>query len=91
MIILHKKNIHRWAYWREKSKILFCIASGLVYTSVSFLGALSSNLLAHREDAVQTSLTVALVVFVVSGFLSIALWYENERRYTECLKACEEK
>jgi hypothetical protein len=33
------------------------------------------------ENIIETSLYVALGAFVAASFMSIALWYENEKRF----------
>jgi len=87
MIILNKKNIHRWKFWRTKSKFIFCLTSGAIFASFIFLGSLFFRLLAGKtERIVESGLSVALGAFIATAFLSIAHWYENERRYKEWMK-----
>jgi len=91
MIIFRKKNIHKWGFWRKKSKIVFCITSGLIYAIIMFSGSLLFNFLSGntRGDAIESGLSMALGAFIAVTFLSIAHWYENERRYKEWLKEKE--
>ncbi len=82
MIIFSKKNIHRWKYWRSKSKFTFCLISGAFYTLLISAGhVLIKFLLGNTEELLASLLGIALGTFVSASFLSIALWYENERRY----------
>jgi len=84
MIILNKKNIHRWRFWRNKSKLIFCLTSGVIYSSFMFLGSLFFRLLTGKtEKMVESGFSVALGAFIATAFLSIAHWYETERRYKE--------
>ncbi|MEE4198811.1 MAG: hypothetical protein V2I54_14320 [Bacteroidales bacterium] len=87
MIILNKKNIHRWEFWRTKSKFIYCLASGFIFASFMFLGSLFFRLLTGKtENMISSGFSVALGAFIVVAFLSIAHWYENERRYQEWMK-----
>jgi hypothetical protein len=82
MIIYGKKNIHKWKYWQTKSKIVFCLVSGLVYTGFVFVGNLIIKpLFGHSDELILNSAYIAIGTFIPAAFLSIALWYENERRY----------
>lgn len=82
MIIYGKKNIHKWKYWQTKSKIVFCLVSGLVYTGFVFVGNLIIKpLFGHSDELILNSAYIAIGTFIPASFLSIALWYENERRY----------
>ena len=87
MIIFRKKNIYKWKFWRKKGKVLFCLASGLLYSIFMFLGSASVLFFTDKhEDIIERSLGIALVAFLAGSFLSIAHWFENERRYKEWLK-----
>ena len=82
MIIYGKKNIHKWKYWQTKSKIVFCLVSGLVYAGFMFIGNLIIKpLFGHSDELILNSAYIAIGTFIPASFLSIALWYENERRY----------
>jgi len=49
-----------------------------------FLGSLFFRLLTGKtEKMVESGFSVALGAFIATAFLSIAHWYENERRYKE--------
>jgi hypothetical protein len=88
MIIYTKKNIHKWSSWRNKSKFLFCLTSGFLYSSFSFIALLLTKWIFDwtRGGIVESSAAIAIGAFPMVTFLSIALWYENERRYQEWLK-----
>lgn len=87
MIIFSKKNIHKWGFWRKKSKIFFCLTSGLIYGIFMFSASLLFNyLLGDMDEIIESGLSMALGAFIATTFLSIAHWYENERRYKEWLK-----
>lgn len=82
MIILNKKNIHRWKFWRTKSKFIFCLTSGAIFGSFMFIGSISFRLLAGKADRIiESGFSVALGAFIATVFLSIAHWCENDRRY----------
>ena len=82
MIIYGKKNIHKWKYWQTKSKFVFCLVSGLVYAGFMFIGNLIIKpLFGHFDEYILNSFIFASTAFFPASFLSIALWYENERRY----------
>jgi hypothetical protein len=83
MIILSKKRIHKWKFWKKKGKFLFCIFSGGLYAIVFFVGAYSSKWIFGNgmTDHLQHSIEIAGAGFVAASFLSIAHWHENERRY----------
>lgn len=82
MIIYSKKNIQKWEYWQTKTKFVFCLVSGLVYTGFIFIGNLIIKpLFGHYDDLLLNSVFLSIGTFVPASFMSIALWYENERRY----------
>ena len=82
MIIFSEKRIHYWSKWRTKNKLLFCLTSGFVYSFVSFiLNLILRPILGHTESIFETSFYISLGSFIAASFLSIALWFENERRY----------
>lgn len=82
MIILSKKSIHRWSYWRTKSKLFFCLSSGTLYAVLAFIVSLIVRVITGFDDSsLEASLGIALGSFLGGSFMSIALWYENERRY----------
>jgi drug/metabolite transporter (DMT)-like permease len=82
MIIFGKKTIHYWKFWRTKSKLLFCLTSGIVYSVFSFVfTVITKEIIGKSENIIETSLYVALGAFVAASFMSIALWYENEKRF----------
>jgi len=82
MLILGKKHIHRWKRWRKWNKALFCIVSGFLYALPMFPTSLLFRYLTGKtENMLEGSLSVALGAFVAATFFSIALWYENERRF----------
>ncbi|HRZ98385.1 MAG TPA: hypothetical protein P5084_12585 [Paludibacter sp.] len=82
MIVFGQKSIHHWEFWRQKSKLFFCIASGLFYTLCTFLmNLVIRSILGHRDDLMETSFLISIGAFFAGAFFSIALWYENERRY----------
>ena len=91
MIIFSEKRIHYWSKWRTKNKLLFCLTSGFIYSFFAFiLNLIVRPILGHTENIVETSFYISLCIFIAASFLSIALWYENERRY-KLWKAKEEK
>jgi len=82
MIIFSEKKIHYWSKWRTKNKFLFCLTSGLVYSFFVFVGNLIiKSVLGHNENLFETSFYISICSLIPSSFLSIALWYENERRF----------
>ena len=83
MIIYRQKNIHKWLFWRKKSKLFYCFASGFLYGTVMFLGTFLLRFILGEEIAqvLDKTLGTAIVGFIAGTFLSIAFWYENERRY----------
>lgn len=82
MIIFSKSHIRYWSKWRTKNKFLFCIASGAVYTLFVFIGNIIIRpILGHHEHLIGTSFFISICSFIPGAFLSIALWYENERRF----------
>jgi len=90
MIIFGKKHIHKWNFWRKKSKIFFCITSGLIYAILMGSGSLLYDFLSGDTNGmVESGLSMAIGAFIPVTFLSIAHWYENERRYKEWLKSKE--
>jgi len=87
LITYSKKNIHRWKFWRKKGKVAFCLASGLLYSIYMFIGSASVIFFTNKpENLIDRSGGIALVGFIAGSFLSIAHWYENERRYKDWLK-----
>lgn len=91
MIIFSEKKIHYWSKWRTKNKFLFCLTSGFIYSFLVFIGNLIIRpILGHYENLVETSFFVSLCSLIPASFLSIALWYENERRF-KLWKAKEEE
>ena len=91
MIIFSEKRIHYWSKCRTKNKLLFCLTSGFIYSFFAFiLNLIVRPILGHTENIVETSFYISLCIFIAASFLSIALWYENERRY-KLWKAKEEK
>ncbi|MBE9467856.1 MAG: hypothetical protein IMY72_05975 [Bacteroidetes bacterium] len=88
MILYRLKNIQKWSFWRKKNKFVFCLASGLLYGTVMFLGAFVFRLILGDGIAQIIDKTLGVVIgsFIAGTFLSIALWYENERRYKKWLK-----
>lgn len=90
MIIFSEKKIHYWSKWRTKNKFLFCLTSGFIYSLFVFiLNLLIRPILGHSENIVETSFYISIGSFIAVSFLSIALWYENERRF-KLWKAKEE-
>lgn len=89
MIIYSKKNILKWSFWRNKSKLTFCLASGLFYTALMFVGNIIFRLVFSLGESMldqsvfEVSFYIAIGMFLPATFLSIALWYENERRFKE--------
>lgn len=84
MIIYSKKNIHKWSRWQKRSKITFCLASGATYSLFMFTGLLLFKLIMGHTNNLWESLgSITLGAFIASTFMSIALWYENERRFKE--------
>ena len=83
MIIYRQKNIKKWAFWRKKNMFVFCLASGFLYGTVMFLGTFLLRFILGEEIAqvLDKTLGTAIVGFIAGTFLSIAFWYENERRY----------
>lgn len=82
MIIFSEKRIHYWSKWRTKNKLLFCLTSGFVYSFFVFiLNLIIRPILGHSENIVETSFYISLGSIIPASFLSIALWYENERRF----------
>ena len=88
MIVYGKKNIRKWSFWRKKNMLFYCFASGLLYGSFIFMGTFLTRLILGGEiaDIIDKTLGAAIVGFIGGTFLSIALWYENERRYKNWLK-----
>ena len=90
MIIFSEKRIHYWSKWRTKNKFLFCLTSGLLYSFFVFIGnVIIKTILGHYENLFEISFYLALGSLIAGSFLSIALWYENERRF-KLWKAKEE-
>jgi len=82
MIIFSEKKIHYWSKWRTKNKFLFCLTSGFVYSFFIFiLNLIIRPILGHTENLVEESFYISLCSLIPASFLSIALWYENERRF----------
>jgi len=82
MIVFGKKTIHFWKFWRTKSKLFFCLTSGAVYSVFSLVvTVIIKAIMGKSETIIETSLCVALGAFIAGTFMSIALWYENERRF----------
>lgn len=82
MIIFSQKSIHRWSYWRTKSKLFFCFSSGALYAILSFsFRMLLEIITGFDENSLDVCMGIALGSFIGSSFLSIAFWYENERRF----------
>lgn len=89
-MIIYNKNIQKWAFWRKKSKFTFCIASGLFYAILVFVGNIVFRyFFGNSENIIENSLSVAIGGFIAVSFLSIALWFENERRYKKWKKGEE--
>ncbi|MDD3080248.1 MAG: hypothetical protein PHH37_14270 [Paludibacter sp.] len=81
MIIYSQKSISKWSFWRTKSKFFYCIASGLFYAACCFVGSLLIKFFIFKDaDFLENSLGVAS-----GAFMSVAGWYENERRYKNFL------
>ena len=90
MIVFGQKTIHHWEFWRRKSKLFFCFASGLFYTLCMFLmNLLIRPMLGQGDQLLESSLLVSFCSFIPVAFLSIALWYENERRYKKWISEKE--
>ena len=81
-MIIYKKNIEKWKFWRKKSKLTFCLVSGFFYATLVFLGGIPIRLLLGKSDAIiENSFYGAIGALIPAIFLSIAIWYENEKRY----------
>lgn len=92
MIIYSRKNIYRWKYWRAKRKFTFCVLSGALYTVIATSFSLLIKLIFNTTVELLSSLLgIALASFIAMSFLSLALWYENERRYKQWLIENSEK
>jgi len=86
ILIYSKKSIHKWKFWTSKSKILYCLVSGLSFTLIYFLSVLTFKLISgNTNNLIISSLNMSVGAFCASTFLSIAHWYENERKYKEWL------
>lgn len=82
MVVFGKKTIHYWNFWRTKNKLYFCLASGALYSVLMFIGNLMIRaILGLSENLLATSFYIALGSFIAGSFLSLAVWYENERRF----------
>lgn len=58
------------------------MTSGFIYSFFAFiLNIIVRPILGHIENIVESSFYISLGSFIAASFLSIALWYENERRY----------
>ena len=58
------------------------MTSGFVYSFFAFiLNLIVRPILGNTENIIETSFYISLGSFIAASFLSIALWYENERRY----------
>ncbi|MBW6499681.1 MAG: hypothetical protein K0B09_14940 [Bacteroidales bacterium] len=87
MIIYSNNNIHKWAWWRKKSKFLFCVSSGLVFgTGVTLLTLILKLLREGGMDVTNSCLAVFGGSFVAGALFSIILWYQNDDRYREYLR-----
>jgi hypothetical protein len=87
MIIYNDQNIHKWAWWRNKSKFLFCITSGLVFAmGVTFLTLFFKLLRQGGMDITSSCLAVFGGSFVAGALFSIILWHQNDDRYHEWQK-----
>ncbi len=87
MILYGKKTIHKWAFWRKRSKLVYCQASGLLYSFFMFIGyVLFKLLIGSQGNILLSSVGIAAGGFLVLSFLSIAHWHINEKRYKDWLK-----
>ncbi len=85
MIIFTEKSIHKWVFWRKKGKFVFCLSSGFLFSIFYSIAILTTKWALGREDFIYSALQNAFFMFFPMSFLSIALWYENERRYKKYL------
>ena len=73
---------------KKQNSSLHNIRVNLCY--IMFSGSLLFNFLFdNTEGLIESGLSMALGAFIAVTFLSIAHWYENERRYKEWLKEKE--
>jgi predicted membrane protein len=87
MIIFSDKNIYKWAWWKNKSKLLFCIASGLVFAmGVTVLTFILKMLKSGGMCVTNSCLAVFGVSFVAGALFSIIIWHLNDDRFNEWLK-----
>lgn len=64
--------------------------SGFVYSVFSFVVTIAVKaIIGKSENLVETSLYLASGSFIAASFMSIALWYENEKRYKKWIEKKE--
>ncbi len=87
MIIFSDNNIYKWAWWRKRSKLLFCISSGLIFAmGVTILTLFLKLLREGGMDVTSSCLAVFGGSFVAGSLFSIILWYQNDDRYKQWQK-----
>jgi|GEM_PF-1704182 len=92
MIIYGNDNIYKWAWWQKKSKLLFCISSGLIFAlGVTVLTLFLKLLREGGMDVTTSCLAVFGGSFVAGALFSIILWYQNDDRYREYIKHKQKK
>lgn len=84
MIIYSERNIYKWAFWKAKPKVLFCISSGLIFATGVTILALLIKLCGHADiNILKFSFPVFSGSFVSGALFSIILWYQNDDRFRE--------
>lgn len=82
MIFYNKKNIEKWAFWQKKGMLLYCVINAGIVTVITVSLNLILKISLHSTASLWSSIAgVALGTFIGWSFFSIALWYENQRKY----------
>lgn len=80
MFLITARNYNKWTKWRQR-KLLFCLLSGFMYGVVSVFFNVVYRLLFNPVVIIETSLAVSAGSFLGGCFFSLAIWFENERRF----------
>jgi len=81
MWIYRNKNLQNWKYWHHR-KLFFCFLSGVVYAFIAAGISFITRYTFFRTDTLWDAVAgVGGGAFIGGCFFSLAIWYENERKY----------